>query len=83
MRRRSKGRVAKRWLLEPGPSSYTREAVTSQPDLIALLKATAPSDWPRLWGAIWGIREAAEGSGVVEADAQQVTSNGRQPCCFW
>ena len=30
----------------------------NQADLTALLKRLAPTDWPRIWGAIYGHREA-------------------------
>lgn len=38
----------------------------NQADLIAFLKATAPTDWPRIWSAVYTHREASVQAAVGE-----------------
>ena len=33
--------------------------VMTSADLVELLKQLAPTDWPRIWSAVYGHREAA------------------------
>lgn len=44
-------------------------ASMNQADLTALLKRLAPSDWPRIWSAIYGHREACITEVLEELDA--------------
>ena len=40
----------------------------NQADLLALLKATTPTDWPRIWSAVYGHREACIAEVLDELD---------------
>ena len=41
----------------------------NQADLTALLRRLAPTDWPRIWSAIYGHREACIAEVLAELDA--------------
>ena len=46
----------------------------TQSDLTALLRRLAPTDWPRIWSAIYGHREACMAEVLDELDAVLETS---------